>query len=1000
LQGLIVWLSIGCLRAQPVNIVEIESAHFPIVEGQVELDHSDPHGSIDPSSILLYEDDLPCSVVSVDCSTAITRDPLGLVIACDVSESMGTWDPGLVLTRHGASRLVARRALGRDRAALLAFDDSPHRRIDWTVRGDELLAAIDTMRSGRGGTYYAAAMNDPPDGALRVAARCADRRHVVLFTDGGGTGDPDAIVRTVRTHDIRVHVIGIGRTAGECLRDVARASGGIILDNLTTIEEIDAAIDSLSNHLSPDSRCRVRWMGSPDCERDRKVHLWYNHRRGMGSYRTPTHAVRTVRVEPPMLELPAANETEANVVLHAQGGDVQVERIEADHPDVDVSPAGPFDMHDGDRRILRIRITRGSRAALVARITVASNACRPVVSGVRMAGETKFPIPTGLRLVHPNGGETFVAGQTQAFEWKGGDGRPVRCDISLDSGTTWRQLGTSTSSGRYVWRTTMTPATTCLARVAHDTAAIAGVLAPWNVGSLRFSDDGSLVVGERKAGSVIDIWDVDRRSHIMQIEGSTLIGTTRGGTEIIVGTHPSSVQTWSVASGEVVSRRSFAGLGHHGACSYSAEVDRCATIDWIGVDSSLLSIWSLNPINRLETYTFRGLLAADMSPGGDRVLVRPLFGGGVGYIVARGTVRSLDVVTGCAPLFDPDDEGRLWNVVRRSTSGERDSTIIVVSSTDDGRPLETIGPFDGTPVAYDVSDGGSLIGLVVDRGVQRHLIITQRGGSIVEERSLLPTARGIRLGQGGRRYAMVEGDSTVVVRYVPGHMSEDSSESCWSIVVPAVNVHIHDTTGWIGETASIRFEASTNVAGDPPMLDYRCELHIEPAQLLPLAFPSWIANNRRVVAIDGTLGSPAVAELPVIPLLGPADTLAITLGRFVWRDEEGNDIPATVGSSSGTFRIHGGCDDVGGRRVVDGDAPALRLLGADGSMEFHWSGFESGPGELSLYNVTGELLLRQAVEGPGGRATWMLDGVDRGIVVAVVRIGTVAITRGCIVPGK
>jgi len=77
------------------------------------------------------------------------------------------------------------------------------------------------------------------------------------------------------------------------------------------------------------------------------------------------------------------------------------------------------------------------------------------------------PLTPIMRLLSPNGGETWKAGSTQAIQWKtSGKVGNVKISYSMDEGATWKTIALSTrNTGSYSWMVPGTPSKRCLIRI-------------------------------------------------------------------------------------------------------------------------------------------------------------------------------------------------------------------------------------------------------------------------------------------------------------------------------------------------------------------------------------------------------------------------------------------------------------------------------------------------------------------------------------------------------
>ena len=76
-----------------------------------------------------------------------------------------------------------------------------------------------------------------------------------------------------------------------------------------------------------------------------------------------------------------------------------------------------------------------------------------------------------LKLIQPNGGESFIVGSDTVITWDGVlPNDYVNIDYSIDNGNTWIVIADSIRGLSYKWRVPKTPSNLCLARVTTSIA--------------------------------------------------------------------------------------------------------------------------------------------------------------------------------------------------------------------------------------------------------------------------------------------------------------------------------------------------------------------------------------------------------------------------------------------------------------------------------------------------------------------------------------------------
>lgn len=172
--------------------------------------------------------------LAVDTLTTITARGVDIALAIDLSSSMlavdrGVADPGktrLAVAKEVVGEFVARRP--GDRIAVVAFGARAYPVAPLTLDHDWLAGAVAQLDTGS--VEDGTALGDGLLSAIdRLRASPAKSRTVVLVTDGrsnAGDRNPRAAASVAAALGIRVHVIGIGGTAGT-LFPVADPLGGV-----------------------------------------------------------------------------------------------------------------------------------------------------------------------------------------------------------------------------------------------------------------------------------------------------------------------------------------------------------------------------------------------------------------------------------------------------------------------------------------------------------------------------------------------------------------------------------------------------------------------------------------------------------------------------------------------------------------------------------------------------------------------------------------------------
>lgn len=410
-------------------------------------------------------------VIDVSCPPPRTLEAISAVLTIDVSGSM--IGEGLALAQAAAGAWIDAFPAGQSECAVTSFHTLNALHQDFTNDKSLLRAAVAGLRAG-GGTSFDAALLHPFAGALGVAARGRYKKVVVLLTDGHAHGSEQAIIALARQVDAQVFCITLDNSMPEVLRHVAEESGGQWFENVTTVEDarrIYRSILELAQDIPP---CVITWE-SDGCAYAREVrcsipayNLVARTDYQVTNAELPRLAVLPGRVIEFGTVAPGAS-ADLTVTLRGEGRAVDITAITPEFPLFVITdfggPPPPFTLYPGQERTLTVRYTAEDSAYIICRFLIASNACEGgffATAGAPGSGRDRRVI----RLLHPNGGEVFVAGSDTVITWEGvAPTDPVRLEYSTNNGATWRMIANNVTGLSYTWRVPNTPSDACLARV-------------------------------------------------------------------------------------------------------------------------------------------------------------------------------------------------------------------------------------------------------------------------------------------------------------------------------------------------------------------------------------------------------------------------------------------------------------------------------------------------------------------------------------------------------
>ena len=253
--------------------VEIDTRNFP--SNRLSFYLLDPSGQptsdLLASDFFLQENTRERELLSLTCPEQTDPPRLSTVLALDVSGSM--FEEGRMEIARSAARLwINELRLGYSEAAVVSFDHEAHLLHDFSTNRTRLLESLEGLQP-LGGTSYNAGLLDRPFGAIPLASTGSHKRVVLFLTDGRSDGRFDEMIEEARLNDVVVHVLLMDGQAPEGLRELARESGGLLFQDISTKEEAEKIFRLLLHHARGLEPCTLSWEGLRSCDAERTLEI-------------------------------------------------------------------------------------------------------------------------------------------------------------------------------------------------------------------------------------------------------------------------------------------------------------------------------------------------------------------------------------------------------------------------------------------------------------------------------------------------------------------------------------------------------------------------------------------------------------------------------------------------------------------------------------------------------------------------------------------------------
>lgn len=514
LMTLVSWMA--SVHGQSFSVRGVSAASFPTMSATIRaIDQSGRRVDIRSSDVRILEDGVAVSNVTVTCPVQPVVEPVSVVFGVDISTSM-VGQNAMSTARSVILEMLSMLAIPPSEAGIVACNTAPVIVRDVTKRREELTAAAQALDHS-GGTDLQAMFETPQTGVLDVVRTRGNKRVVVIITDGMFSKFSDGLYAGILSRCLAdgITVIGIKVTSGTTdtsgveasLRDLATATDGIYIHDVTSPDAARAAAISAVGTMLRSDACTVTWTARPACS-ERTQRTMRFEVNGYPDAVELLEEVRTSRLAtlvatPASASIKASTGTSTVVRVTASSEPISITSAASADPRFSVTPI-PFTLSPGESRDLTITYANDGAGFAYTVVNLIGTPCGGSIPVTWFGGAGTATV----RVIEPNGGEELLAGSSTTLRFAASDTTlPLGLDVSYDAGTTWDTLTTSAWPTTWTWDPiSPVPSTSCLLRVRQ-----AANVAPTPADSLV-------------------TFQIDPTSLAMHpVSGFNIIGTTDGG---------------------------------------------------------------------------------------------------------------------------------------------------------------------------------------------------------------------------------------------------------------------------------------------------------------------------------------------------------------------------------------------------------------------------------------------------------------------------------------
>ncbi len=450
-------------RSQYFNVYDISVQNYP--EVKAKFAYIDSNGRFisknNNEEFNIQENQESADIVDIKWPRQVNPRKLSVVLVFDVSSSMT--NERLSIAKSAAKHFVDLLPLDISECAVSSFDHLNYLNIDFSHSREKIKDAIDEL-SPQGGTNYNSGFTYPYSGSLKVVKKGLYKKIIIFLTDGLGEGNEEEIIREAKETGATVFPITIEMQAPSVLKNIAKETGGIYYENITSSREANRIYKRILYNAQTIQYGEITWLSTNGCRRDISVKFGFNQDTVVSSYSLPLEKQSRLNINPYYLQFENRDSMEEiEVQVKAVNEDFTIHNITFDQSKKFRVPQSnlPLNIPKGKSEILTFYLDTARKGKNFTRVSLENNVC-PDYHLYAMNSEN---YSTDLKLEYPNGGEIFSVGVPVKIQWKGIHKRDsVELYFSFDGGRQWTSVGKSAGLS-HKWETPAKPSERCKIKV-------------------------------------------------------------------------------------------------------------------------------------------------------------------------------------------------------------------------------------------------------------------------------------------------------------------------------------------------------------------------------------------------------------------------------------------------------------------------------------------------------------------------------------------------------
>ncbi|MEI6090299.1 MAG: FISUMP domain-containing protein [bacterium] len=473
--------------SQSLSVFRVDASNFPTIKAKfIAFDSSGNQiTNLNPSDFEVKENGVSRLVTYVSCPEPKPIQNVSIAMSIDVSGSMAGSISGEIPVELGkttARELCKSVQMPPSEFALQTCDSKALIIQDFTTDKAKLLSKIDPITAYGENDFVEHLMNRLT-GLLNIAKNGKYKRVAVLYTDAWWYPLADNELQdckdTCLKYNIQFFAVIYSRPEAESngikqsLQLLADETGGYLYDGVTSTQAAEEIANCLQLQAQDDSPCGIEWQSVFSCKSELtnvEIKLYPNNRKRKTSFQIPNSSLAKLEIIPTSLKLKNATpgiKKDTTIAATARNADFNVTNITSSNPAYTVTPTSFF-LTSGQSQNLTVSYIPADSGYTYTKFTIENDNCTSEFYASGGYPGKRAKIKT-LKLIQPNGSETYVVGMDTIITWEGVlPEEKVKIEYTTNNGTNWIQVADSATGLSCNWLVPKTPSNLCLARVTAN----------------------------------------------------------------------------------------------------------------------------------------------------------------------------------------------------------------------------------------------------------------------------------------------------------------------------------------------------------------------------------------------------------------------------------------------------------------------------------------------------------------------------------------------------